>query len=135
MAALRSELDMGDEADPQEVLVAAGKRLADLSQDVKRRYVEERITRAMRAGKLVEAQRAWAEALVAHEEGLFDEWLRTAPVVVQPGSTAPPQGSAAGERRRALITSRARAEFRASPVLSGLTTEEAYVADALREAS
>ena len=88
----------------------------------------------MRAGKLVEAQRAWAEALVAREEELFEEWLRTAPVVVSPGASAPPDGVDASQRRRQAVANTARSEFRGNHVLSGLTTEEAYVADAVRAA-
>ncbi len=135
MTALRSELGLACDTDPQEVLVAAGRRLVDLQSDAKRRHVDQRITEAMRAGKLVEAQRVWAEALVAREEGLFDEWLRTAPIIVQPGATVAPGACDTVERRRHAVAARAKAEFRASQSLSSLTTEEAYVADALREAA
>ena len=89
----------------------------------------------MRAGKLVEAQRAWAEALVASEEDLFDEWLRTAPVIVQPGATVAPSGPNGTERRQHASAARARAEFRETPVLTSLTTEDAYVADAIRQSA
>jgi hypothetical protein len=88
----------------------------------------------MRTGKLVEAQRTWAEGLVAREEELFDEWFRTAPVIVQPGASVPPDGSDGFHQRERATAARARAEFRAHPMLSGLTTEEAFVADALSQA-
>ena len=129
---LKSELDLPPDAAPQQVLVAASQRLVDLERESKQRHVEERIREAMRAGKLVEAQRAWAEALVAQEGELFDEWLRTAPVVVQPGVTTPPTEPGGSERRQHAIAARARSEFRANAMLADLTTEEAYVADAVR---
>ena len=113
--------------------MAASQRLVDLQRDAKRQRVEERIREAMRSGKLVEAQRAWAEALVASEEDLFDEWLRTAPVVIQVGAIAAPSGNDRTQRRQHATAARARAEFRANPVLTALTTEDAYVADAIRQ--
>jgi len=135
LTVLRKELHLPLDAAAEEVLVAAGRRLVELQHDMERRHVEERIREAMRAGKLVEAQRAWAEALVAREEGLFEEWFRTAPVVVKPGMSAPPQTTDGVERKHHAAASRARAEFRTNRVLSGLTTEEAYVADAVRSAN
>lgn len=134
LAQLRAELDLSPEVGPEEVLVAASRRLFDLRRETKERYVENRLREAIQAGKLVEAQRAWAEALVAREEDLFDEWLRTAPVVIAPGRTVPPAGGETPERRAHVIGARARAEFKASPVLSSLTTEEAFVADSVRQA-
>jgi len=129
---LRQELELPDEVGADEVLVAAGERLGDLRRRDLERRVDERIQEAMRAGKLVEAQRAWAEALVAREEQLFDEWFRTAPVVVQTGRTTPPHAADASERRRHAACATARAEFRTNRFLAGLTTEEAYVANAAR---
>jgi len=134
MAALKSELGLAADAEPHEVLVVAGQQLAFLTRDARQRHVEQRLGEAMRAGKLVEAQRAWAEALVAREEELFDEWIRTAPVVVQPGASAPPGGLDTSQGRHQATAAKARSEFRANHILSGLTTEEAYVAEALREA-
>ncbi len=132
LALLRVELDLPVDAAPDEVLVAASQRLVDLQREARRVHVEERIREAMRTGKLVEAQRAWAEDVVSREEELFDEWLRTAPVVVQPGASAPPQGCNGPERRHRIVSARARSEFRANPILPSLTSEEAYVADAVR---
>jgi phage I-like protein len=132
---LRNELGLSADANAPEVLVAAGRRLAELKRDARQRHAEERIREAMHAGKLVEAQRAWAEELVAREEELFDEWLKTAPVIVQPGASAPPQAFDGTQRRRVAVAAHAKSEFHSNPLLAGLTTEDAFVADALREAA
>ena len=132
LTVLRNELDLPSDADAEEVLVAASRRLIEMQRDMERRHVEERIREAMRSGKLVEAQRTWAEALVAREEDLFEEWFRTAPVVVKPGMSTPPHATDGVERKHHAAILRARAEFRTNRVLSGLTTEEAYIADAMR---
>jgi hypothetical protein len=72
--------------------------------------------------------------MVLREEELFEEWYRTAPVIVAPGSlTAPPLGNGQGHRERAAAA-RARREFSDNPFLASLTTEESYVAAALRKA-
>ncbi len=134
LAALRVTLGMTRDATPDAILVAAGERLSELHEATARQHVAHRIREAIRTGKLVEAQRAWAEQLVAREEGLFDEWLRTAPVIVMPGRTAPPAGDDAGQTRRETVAARARAEYAATPALSGLTSQEAFINDALREA-
>lgn len=131
---LREELELDEDAQADEILVAAGQRIAQLQREAQERHVAERIAEAMAAGKLVEAQRAWAAALVAREEGLFDEWLRTAPTIVRPGRTSPPTGRLEPQRRRESLAASARAEFRSHPLLARLTTEEAFVADALRGA-
>ncbi len=133
LAQLRGELGLSPDAEPEAVLVAASERLADLRRDATLRHVEGRLREAFEAGKLVEAQRAWAEALVAREEGLFDEWLRTAPVVVQVGASTPPREFDGAQRRQHVLAAQARAQFVANPVLASLTTVEAYMADALRE--
>jgi len=135
LTVLRKELDLPSDADAEEVLVAAGRRLIELQRGMERRHAEERVREAMRAGKLVEAQRTWAETLVAREEDLFEEWFRTAPVVVKPGMSTPPHATDGVERKHHAAASQARAEFRTNRVLSGLTTEEAYVADAVRSAN
>jgi phage I-like protein len=134
LAVLRAGLDLPVETAPQEVLLAAGRRLVELEEAARRRYVEQRIDQAMRAGKLVEAQRAWAEALVARESDLFDEWFRTAPVIVSVGLTAPPIGVDGLRNREQVIASRARAEFKANPLLSRLTSDEAFISDAVSHA-
>lgn len=133
LAVLRDELELPAEANAEEVLVAASERLRSMQHAARQRHVEERIRDAMRAGKLVEAQRAWAEALVAKEEGLFDAWLETAPVVISRGATKPPEDDATHESGQRALVAKARAEFRSQPLLGRLTTEEAYVADAVRQ--
>ena len=134
LATLKAGLNLPAEADVGTVLLAAGERLADLQRQAGRRHVEERIGEAMRAGKLVEAQREWAEALVAREEALFDEWFRTAPVIIQPGKSTPPEGFNGEQRRKQTVAAKARSEYRTNPMLKGFTSEEAYGADAVREA-
>lgn len=131
LSVLRDELDLPVDAAPEEVLLAASRRLADLEREARQSQVEQRVQEAVRAGKLVEAQRAWAEALVAHEEELFDEWFRTAPVVVQRGALLSPYGTNNPQQRERATAARARTEFQANPMLARLTSEEAYVADAI----
>ena len=130
---LRLELDLPVEANPEEVLLAASRRLVELRDAEQQRRVEERVCEAMREGKLVEAQREWAEALVSRDGRLFEQWFRTAPVVIRPGLTAGPNSNDPTERRHRAASTRARAEFRTHPLLSRLTTMEAYVANAVRE--
>lgn len=132
---LRTMLDLPADTRAGEVLLAARQRLAAVGAQARQEHVRRRVRAAMRAGKLLEAQRAWAEALVAREENLFDEWLKTAPVVVVTGRTMPPAEGDTTSAQTNAAARRARAEFRASPLLAGLTGEEAYVADALRNAS
>ncbi len=129
---LRSELKLEPESDAAVVLLAASRRLVDLEDAAKRRHIDERITKAMRAGKLVEAQRAWAEALVAREEALFDEWFQTAPVVLTRGAIASPDAADTGAGYKRTIAAKARAEFHSNRLLSALTSEEAFISDALR---
>jgi len=132
LCVLRGELQLPVEADREEVLVAASRRLVELREAAGARRCEELVVEAMRAGKLAAAQRPWAEALIARDESLFAEWLATAPVVVQPGATAAPHAGDCRERDRRAIGARARAEYRCNRLLSGLTSEEAYVANAVR---
>jgi phage I-like protein len=134
LAALRAELNLDEDIEPTEVLVAASRRLVELREADARRRVERRIGEAIAAGKLVEAQRAWAEELVAREEALFDHWLATAPVVVQRGMILAPASLGADAQRERLAATRAKAEFRGNRLLSGITSEEAYVRNASREA-
>lgn len=132
LESLRAELDLPVDAGAEHVLLAAGQRIAELEESARMRHVQSRVQAAMREGKLVAAQRAWAEALVAREEGLFDEWLRTAPVIVQAGAIPPPSRGRE-QPGREIIAARARAEYRGNRLLAQLTSEEAFVANALRE--
>ena len=131
MARLREALQLDESSDVEVVLAAASRRISELESATRRHYVSERIAEAMRAGKLVEAQRAWAEALVAKEAGLFEEWLATAPVVVATGRLVPPGVDGTEGVVRGAVA-QARAEYRTHPFLSRLTTEDAFVACALR---
>ncbi len=133
-ALLKNELELPADSPAETVLVAAGRRLADLRNEASQRAARERVVAAMRAGKLVEAQREWAEALVAREADLFDEWFRTAPVVVRPGCTTPPSGLRAVACGSGGTAARARSEYRSNHLLAAITTEDAYVADAVRQA-
>jgi phage I-like protein len=130
---LRGTLSLPAASTVDEVLVAAGARLEQLQQQEKERQVRERVEAAMRSGRLVETQRTWAETLAARDASLFEEWLRTAPVVVALGRTAPPDGGPSAPNAQ-TVAQRARAEFRAHPLLTAVTSEEAYVADAQRHA-
>lgn len=134
LVVLREELALPGDACAKDVLLAASRRLNDLRKEASRVHVDQRVLEAMREGKLVEAQRSWAEALIAHDERLFDEWLRTAPVVVVSGATRGPAASDGPEQRCRAAEIRARAEFRANPLLARLTSEAAYVASAARDA-
>ncbi len=139
---LRAELQLPGDSGVEEVLVAAAHRIFQLGQEARRRGVAERVREALAAGKLVEAQRAWAEELAARDEASFEEWFRTAPVVVVPGSaTAAPPALWSDRRsgtehpcpgRGHAVATRARAEYRCNPLLRRLTTEEAFVADTVR---
>lgn len=132
LAVLRCELDLGCDSTAQEVLLAASQRLADLRQESCDRIAKERVAKAMSEGKLVEAQRAWAEALVAREASLFDAWLESAPVLVSRGITSAPHDLSGIASSRGA-DAQARSEFRANPFLSRITSEDAYVSLAMTE--
>lgn len=130
---LRETLGLNGAADGDEVLLAASERLAQLQAAQRDRHVQERVGEALRAGKLTPAQRDWAEALIARDERLFDDWLRVAPVVVPLGALRAPAAGDEKEARRCAAAARARAEYRSSRWLAALTSEDAYVALARRD--
>jgi len=132
LVALREELNLNPDACVEEVLTAAGRRLRELDDQERRRRAGERVNEALRCGRLVEAQRAWAMELVLRDEASFDAFLKSAPVLVSFGRTAPPVPGHAHEHRAASIAARARAEYRGNPLIARLTSEEAYVEDAVR---
>lgn len=113
--------------DDTDALSAAREEIAELRGALARREAEDRVLVAMSAGKLAESQREWATDFALRLPDEFDAWLASAPVVVPCGRTAAPEIDAAASRER-----RARREFRNHPVLASLTSEEAYVADAVR---
>ncbi len=132
-AALRDRLELPAECDVEAVLVAAHERLEELTDDAARRAAEERVAEAMRAGKLAPAQRAWAASLAMRDPASFTAWAESAPVVVMLGRTEAPGGAGVRGDQAAVIQA-ARAEFRAEPGLQLLTSEGAYVREALRQA-
>jgi hypothetical protein len=86
----------------------------------------------MKAGKLTDPQKAWATELVLRDPQAFSAWLESAPVIVPHGELAPPDDEATEGARPASIAAGARREYRGSGLLQSLTSEEAYVADAVR---
>ncbi|NLX12501.1 MAG: hypothetical protein GXY44_02460 [Phycisphaerales bacterium] len=115
------------------VLARADERLATLAMEKTQREAEEKVVAAMRAGKLLPPQREWAMALAMKDPAAFEEWLKQAPPVVMVGRTERPDESDGNGTRQAVIAS-ARAAWRAEPRMASLTSEEAFVRDALREA-
>lgn len=128
---LRTALAMDEECGLCEIVVAAGERLAALARAADELQAERRIEEAVRAGKLSDGMKEWAKALILKDESLFEDWLEHAPSLVAFGATKPPRG-ANDVLRAAGIESRARAEYRSNATLAALTSEDAYVADAVR---
>lgn len=129
---LRLRLGLEEGADKDTIILTAERRLADLMAEANRREAEERVINATRAGKLIPVQREWAMALALTDPAGFDEWAATAPVVVSLGRTQPPAAASAGSNKTAIVAS-ARAAYRAEPSLALLTSEEAWIAQAMRE--
>ncbi len=128
---LRQQLGLASDCPDAALLRRASQRLAELESDRLRQAAEARLEPALQSGRLCEAQREWALRLALRDAELFDEWFRTAPVLHTTGRTQPPDRSSAHASSH-HVENAARAEFRASPGLAGLTTEDAFVADALR---
>ncbi len=131
---LREELGLDASVEGEDVLVAASERLAALRADRRQREAKEKVTAAMKAGKLTSAQKGWATELILRDPETFDLWLSEAPVVVPLGRVVPPSSGEAGDRRRASVIVCAKQAYRDNELLAALTSEEAFVADALREA-
>lgn len=132
LSSLSTELNLPSEAAPDDVLLAARQQLVELKEDVRATHVNERIEQALRSGRLTDAQRDWAEELLRRDEELFDKWLSSAPAVVTCGATRPPNAQDP-TRGQSALRAKARAQFTTYPFLADLTTEEAFVADALRQ--
>jgi phage I-like protein len=132
LEALRGALGLPEEVGVEELLSAAARRLGELEHGARLQNVRRRVREALVSGHLVEAQREWAEQLILRDERLFDEWLRTSPTIVPRGVTRAP--TERGENRRGAVEHAARAEYRAHPLLAALTSEEAFVACAVRHA-
>jgi phage I-like protein len=133
IVALREQLALDASCPLETVLAAAAHRLAELEGAERERAAEARVDEAFRAGKLTVAQRDWAMRLALEDHTLFDQWQAVAPVLAPSGRCEPPDTclTAAPAARRAETA--ARAEYRANPGLAGVTSEEAYVADARRQ--
>ncbi|GMV96714.1 MAG: hypothetical protein AMXMBFR83_10750 [Phycisphaerae bacterium] len=121
---LRLKLGLPAGSDETAVLAAAGERIEALSVESARRDARERVERALGTGKLTGAQQEWAMRLALSDPASFEEWLASAPVVVSIGKTAAPD-ECGGGRNRSAVTAAA---------LALLTSEEAWIEEALREA-
>ncbi len=128
LVTLRDRLSLAPDSDADTVLLAAGRRIEAIECDRVRREADGKVDAAVRAGKVTEAQRDFAARLALRDADLFDDWLETAPVVVPLGRTVPPNGTTPSDG----LARRAASEFRESPLLASLTSEEAFVADAQR---
>ncbi len=115
----------------EELAAGAVARIRDLTSQLARRTASELVSQALASGKLLPSQRPWAEQLVRQNQSAFETWLEEAPVVVAAGRTRGPSGER--DVRREAIAARARAEYRAAGrFISGICTEEAFVADAVK---
>ena len=132
---LRKQLDLDQRNGARQVLVAASRRIAELEQREEDKGAEERVSEAMAAGKLTEAQREWALKLALSDAQSFDDWSAAAPMVVSLGRTAAPSAGDSVAQASQLVAARARSEFRCESVLQALTSEDAYVQQAMRESN
>lgn len=132
MQSLREHLELEADSDVDTILVAADRRLDALHRDRELREAEDLVRVAVRSGKVTPAQREFAVRLALRDPNLFDEWVRTTPVVIPLGRTSPPDTGVAVASQHGLAA-KARLEFRAHPALADLTSEDAFVADTLRQ--
>lgn len=132
--AIRGELGLSEDATRETILLAAKTQLAELSCERRVHEAERRVEQAMQTGKLMPRQRRWALELAMHDPDAFDNWAASAPVVIAPGRVEPPDSPDAGSRNREAVIASARLRFRSEPVLSQLTTEQAWIQLTLREA-
>ncbi|MFQ5425397.1 MAG: phage protease [Phycisphaerae bacterium] len=135
LSQLRRALEMDESATEDIVLVTAAERLATLAEAERERDADARVRRALSAGKLTAAQRAWAASLARRDPAEFDAWEQAAPIVVPLGRTPAPVATNVAHGRADVETA-ARAEWRAHrALLEGLCSEDTYAADALRQAA
>jgi len=132
---LRKQLALDQQDGARQVLVAASQRLAEFEQREEQKGAEGRVSEAMAAGKLTEAQREWALKLALSDAQSFDEWSAAAPMVVNLGRTAPPSAGDPAAQTSQLVGARARSEYRSESVLQALTSEDAFVQQAMKEVS
>lgn len=135
LTALRKSLAMDEMSDAATVLAAALTCIRTLKNDAAMRCAGDRVSEATAAGKLTPAQREWALALVLRDPSGFDAWFASAPRVVALGRSAPPDDPHCGQSLSLRsIESAARTEWRTNKAfLETICTEEAYVANALRD--
>ena len=132
---LRLRLGLDSESDLNAVLIAADDSLRKLSEASAEKIAADKVVAAMRDGKLTPAQRDWAVRLALSDAASFDEWVATASRVVSLGRTeAPGDGDGKRARDRVTVLASAQRAFRAEPALALLTTESAWIGQALREA-
>ena len=107
-----------------------------MTQEAAEREAQGKVSAAFKAGKLTCVQRDWALSLAIRDPAGFDAWAASAPQVVLLGQTEAPTISTCGRkgRDREAIVASARAAFRSEPGLALLTSESAWVLEALREA-
>jgi phage I-like protein len=129
---LRCRLGLGDDTTAVGVMKAADAEIERLQKAAASRAADDRVAEAVRAGKLAPAQHEWAHQLALKNPTDFDAWLADAPTVVVMGRLTDSASVSAGSPRRQIVAS-ARAEYRANEMLSSLTTESAWIANALRE--
>ena len=132
LAALRECLEVDVDSDVTTVLAAAGERIRELENTSRVREIDAVVDRAMSDGKLSLAQRDWAMRLALADRALFDEWHKGAPVVVSLGQMVTGDKPGAGASTEKVLANCARKEYQACKALWGLTSEDAFVADALR---
>ncbi len=133
MDALRTTLSLPQSAGITDLLIAASNRITKLETLSHQQHTDNRIDHAMRTGKLTQALQPWAQQLIAKDESLFDQWLQNAPVIVSLGRSLENSVTMAASCSQRSAIASARAEFRANPLLASLTTEEAYVKDAMQD--
>lgn len=135
MTALRTTLSLENETTEAVVLQAALQRIRALEAADANRQAEDRVVRAMSSGKLTTAQREWALALAQRSPAEFDRWESSAPRLVAWGRTTSPDGATnSGNSRRRAVESAVRAEWQSHRAfLEKLCTEEAYVANVIRQ--
>jgi phage I-like protein len=133
---LRLLLSLDGQVEQAEVMRQACSRLTDLLEQARQREAQERVSCAMQAGKVCEAQKEWAARYALRDLPGFEEWVRQAPVLVPLQRVAPEMAgvsSPAPSTRRTMVAA-ARSEWKSNVLLQRLTGERAYVEEVLQQA-
>ena len=98
-----------DEYVPRAEFDAAAKTLAELQQHTALAKATAAVDTAIAAGKITPAQRDWALSYASTNTAGFDDYVRAAPVIVQPGTvgadkTAMDPAAALTEDEKAVCT-------------------------------